>query len=280
MAAPTTPLSGIQSLIVVGGVVVGAQTDATLNLPSEVVDIATKNDFGWQQSLPGVKSFSLDTGNLIKDTTGKPFISNDQPNRVSVTFDTIQLDELTSVEVSLSQDTERVSTMSGGLAQSLFLGQRDVQLSLSGLYVDPAASTSQLQTLLDARDNADRLSTVITVDQFTMSGEFSLEDFSIQGDAAASPIAVDLALSSSGTVTTGGTPFDASVSMILDAFFNQTLATTAFELQDSTGPIVGSTRFTGNGYFGSVDLSMNAEDPASMSATLEGDGPIATAAVV
>ena len=284
MAVPTEPLSGISSLIVVDSTLVGAQTDATLNLPSDVVDVATKNDFGWRQTLPGVTSWSLDTGNLVKDTANaKPFLSNDSPNRVSVSIDIggvqTNIAKMTDVSITATQDVELVSTHDGGLEQSLFLGERDVSVDITALYLDPAATTSQFQELLDARDNATDLDAVITIDQLTISGSFSLSDLSISGQAQASPIETSFSLSSNGPVTKGGTDFDTSVSMILSGFFGQSLVTSAFELQDNTGAISGSTRYEGDGYFTDVSLDLSTESAASMTSTVTGDGAITTAPV-
>lgn len=279
MAAPTKPLSGVSSIIVVDSTVVGAQTDATLNLPAETVEVATKNSFGWTEALPGVKSWSLETGNLIKDASGNEFISNDSANRVSVSVGGTNIPELTSVSASFSQATELVSTHSGGLEQSIYLGERSVSLDLTGLYIDPAATTSQFQPLLDARDNATTIAVVMTVDQMTITGDFSVGDLSISGAAEASPIEFSASLASDGAVTKGGTDFDSSVAMILAGFFGQTKVTTGFELHDSSGAIVDSTRYEGSGYFTDVSMDLATESAASMTATVSGDGAISTAIV-
>jgi hypothetical protein len=280
MPAPSTPLSGINSLVVVGGTQIGAQTDATLNLPSESVQVTTKQGFGWQESLPGVTNWSLDTGNLLKDNAGgEPFLANDQEDRTYLSVGGTNVPKLTSVGATLTQDLERVSTHSDGLAQSLYLGQRNVQIEAEGLYLDPAASESQIQALLDARNNADRLDLVFGIDTLQISGSFSLDDFSIEGAAEASPISFSATFSSSGPSTKGGTDLDSSVMAAINAFFDQTLATAGFELHNESGAIVDSTKYEGEGYFSEVSFTADTESPAELSATLDGDGAISTATV-
>lgn len=281
MPAPSDPLSGIHAIVTAGGTKVGAQTDANLNLPAETVEIATKNDFGWQDSLPGVRDWSLDTGNLLKDTNSEPFVSNDQADRTSVAIAGTNIPKLTSVDVTLTQETEQVSTHSDGLAQSLYLGERSMELSVEGLYIDPAASSSQIQTFLDMRSNADRKSMTVTIDQFTLSGSFALSDFSPMDGASAeaSPISFSATFSSDGEITTGGTDLDSSVMTAFDAFFNQTKTTSLLELHEGGSAIVDSTAYEGDGYFTEVSFSAEAESEASMSATIEGDGPITTTTV-
>jgi predicted secreted protein len=279
MATPQTALSGINSLVLVNGTLVGAQTDATLNLPADSVQVTTKQGFGWQESLPGVTSWSLDTGNLLKPNGGQPFLSNDQPDRTYLSVGGTNVPKLTSVGVTLTQEIERVSTHSGGLVQSLYLGQRGVSIDIDGLYLDPAASDSQIQTLLDARNNADRLDLAFGIDTLEIAGSFSLDDFSIEGAAEAAPISFSATFSSSGPSTKGGTDLDSSVMAAINAFFDQSAATAAFELQDAGGAIVGSTRFSGSGYFSDVSFTADTESPAELSATIEGDGAITTAEV-
>lgn len=279
MPAPSDPLSGIGAIILVDSTKVGAQTDATLNLPNETEEIVTKQDFGWQESLPGVTEWSLESGNLLKDTSGEPFISNDQANRTEVEIAGTTIPKLTSVDVTLTQEIERVSTHDDGLSQGLYLGERTMELSVEGLYLDPAASSSEFQTLLDMRSNANRKSMTTTIDQFTLSGDFALGDLSIDGSAEAAPISFSATFNSAGEITTGGTNLDSSVQMVFDAFFAQTLVTAGLELHDESGAIVDSTKYSGDGYFNEVSFEAAAESAASMDATVAGDGAITTATV-
>ena len=282
MAAPSNPLSGINAFVTAGGNKIGAQTDCTLNLPAEVEEIATKNDFGWQESLPSVTEWSLETGNLLKDSANaEPFLSNDQADRTSVAVGGTNIPKLTSVDVTLTQEVERVSTHSDGLTQSLYLGERNMELSIEGLYLDPAASSSQIQTLLDARSGANRLSLVVTIDQFTLSGDFSLGDFTPMDGAGAeaSPISFSATFNSAGEITTGGTDLDASVMTAFNSFFSQTKTTSLLELHENGSAIDGSTYYEGDGYFTEVSFTAEAESAAEMSATIDGDRAITTATV-
>ena len=289
MAAPTEPQPGIGAIIVVGGTKIGSQTEATLNLPAESTQITTKQNYGWAESLPGTTEWSLDSGNLIKDSGGDPFLSNDQADRTKVEIfadrttdgtDNAQyhaIPKLTSVDVTLTQETEQVSTHDGGLVQALYLGQRNMQLDIEGLYLDPDASASEIQALLDARKNGERLTLRTTIDQYTLEADFALTDFTpMDGSAEASPISFSASFESDGVVTTGGTDLDASVQQIFDAYFNQTLVTAGLELHDGGGKITGATKFEGDGYFTEVSFSAETESEASMSGTVMGDGAIST----
>lgn len=285
MPAPTEPVSGIRSLIKIDNTLVGMQTDATLNLPTENVEIVTKNNFGWSETLPGVTDWSLDLSNLAVDTAGNAFISNDTENRCQLEIDiagtpTI-VPKLESLEFTLSQATEKRSTLDSGLVQGIFLGERSMSLSASAQYIDPeAADGAALAEILRARDAAERVGFTLTVDQYELSGTISIGDLSFSSGAEAAPMMVDISANSTGEVTTGGTDLHTSVSMLLAAFFSQTAVTAGMELDDGAGStITGSTKYEGSGYATEISFSASAEDAASMDTTIEGDGALSQVVV-
>lgn len=280
MPAPNSAVSGIRSVIVVDNTLVGMQQDATLNLPTETVEIVTKNNFGWTETLPGVRDWSLDLSNLAVDTNGNPFISNDNANRCKLEIDiagtpTI-VPKLESLEFTLSQATEKRSTLDTGLSQSIFLGERSMSISASAEYIDPEATNgAALKEILSARAAAERVGFTLTVDQYTLSGQISIGDLSLQSGAEAAPMMVDISANSTGQVTTGGTDLHTSVSMLLAAFFAQNSVTAGMELNDGSGSaIAGSTTYSGDGYATEIAFSASAEEAASMDTTIEGDGAI------
>ena len=96
----------------------------------------------------------------------------------------------------------------------------------------------------------------------------------INAAAQGEDVTISVSMASDGQVTQGGTSFDSSVSMIIDAFFNETLANVALEYQDGGSAVSGSTTFTGSGYFTSVSISAADGEEATLDATIDGDGKL------
>ena len=75
MVTPT--IKGINTLVSIGGVVIGGQTSASLRPNVKLADVTDMIAMNWQQVLPNVKGWSVAcTGLVIKDDEGWTAIKN------------------------------------------------------------------------------------------------------------------------------------------------------------------------------------------------------------
>lgn len=58
-------LKGLEVLVSVGEVAVGAQRGASLNRSADVIDVSNKVSGGWRKSLTGLKEWSVDCDGLF-----------------------------------------------------------------------------------------------------------------------------------------------------------------------------------------------------------------------
>lgn len=282
MAAPTEPIPGIRLLTLIGGTVVGAQTDATLSVPSELRELVTKNNYGWVSNLSGQQEWSVDHSGLVLNSSGEEFISN-QNASLELEFDDgggtqewHKIQHLDSIDLSLEAAIAETGGLDSELWRYIRPAQRSMSVDIEGSYLDPAADVGQeYQEIFTRKDNSERINARLTIAQKTFTADVAVGDVEISAQADSEDATISVSFASDGQVTEGGTDFDSSIEMILDAFFNETKASLAMEHHDQQGSAVtGSTTFTGDGYFTTIDISAAHGEEATLDATIDGDGPL------
>jgi len=287
MAVATEPIPGIKLLTLIGGTVVGAQEDATLSLPTELRELVTKNNFGWVSNLSGMQEWSVEHSGLLLNDSGDEFISNSNA-KLELEFDngsgdgsqpeyhTIQY--LDSIDMSLEMGVGETGGLDKALWRYITPGERSMSIDLEGSYLDPnddeGGVGEEYKELFARKDDGTRLPARFTIAGHEFQSSVAVGDIEITGSASSEDATISVSLASSGEVTQGGTSFDSAVSMIIDAFFNETLVTAAIEHQEDGSAVTGSTTFTGDGYFTSVSISAAHGEEATLDATMEGDGPL------
>jgi len=287
MAVATEPIPGIKLLTLIGGTVVGAQEDATLSIPTELRELVTKNNFGWVSNLSGMQEWSVEHSGLLLNDSGEEFISNNDAS-FALEFDNGSgdgnqpeyhtLQYLDSIDVTLEMGVGETGGLDKALWRYITPGERSMSIDIEGSYLDPNDSPDgvgeEYKEIFARKDAGTRLPCRFTIAGHTFESSVAVGDVEITASASSEDATISVSFASSGQVTQDGTSFDSSVSMIIDAFFNETLVTAAIEHRDGGSAVTGSTTFTGDGYFTSVSLSAAHGEEATLDATVEGDGPL------
>ncbi|AFH22425.1 hypothetical protein OSG_eHP25_00020 [environmental Halophage eHP-25] len=282
MAAPTSPISGVTVITEINSTVVAAQTDATLSWPTEVREITTKNDYGWQASLPGMEEWTLEHSGLVINNSGDEFISNSNAKfeieadfGSGLAWHTIQY--LDSIEATLETGIAETGGLDKSLARYIRPAQRSMSFDIEGSYLDPAASVGEEYNELFAnRKSSDDVNVRLTFADKTFTGNANVGDveFSFQGDSEDATVSVSF--QSDGQITESGTDFGSGFELFMDAFFNQNSVNVALKHYnlDTFSAVTGSTTWTGSGYISTINLSAAHGEEATADVTVEGDGPL------
>jgi hypothetical protein len=279
--ASNEPISGIRLLTKIGSTLVGAQTDATLNVPSELREIITKDDFGFVKNLSGRQEWSVSHSGLVLNDSGDVFISNEQAKLELETGDPatyVEIPSLDSIGMTLNAEMANVGALDKPLWRYIRPAQRSAEFSIEGSYYDPASDNGAVYgAVMDAKDSSTRIPARFTIAGKTFSCSVAPGDLSITAPAASDDVSISVSFASDGQVTQGGTAFDSAISMIIDGFFNETEVACAIEHHNDSGVVSGSTTYTGNGYFTSISISAQDGQEATMDAEVMGNGPLSRA---
>ncbi len=104
-------------------------------------------------------------------------------------------------------------------------------------------------------------------------------DLEISASTGGEDATVSVNFASDKGITQGGTSFDSSVSMVMDAFFNQTLLSFAMEYQDGGSAVSGSQTYTGDGYLDEATLTLEDGAEATLDADFAGDGALSRSTI-
>jgi hypothetical protein len=281
MAAPESPVTGVNLLTLLGGTVIGAQTGATLTASQELIELITKQDSGFIEHLSGKQDWSVSHSGLLLDSGGSDFMSTGNAT-LELEFDdgsgSVQwhtLQRLESLDLTFNQNLAET----GGLDRPLWTyrrpAERKMEVDIEGSYLDPAADIGEeYDEIWKAKENARTVTAQLTVASRVFSCELAPGDLEISAETGGEDATTSVSFASDGTVTRSGTGFDSSVSMIIDAFFNQSQLSFAMEHREGGSAVTGSTTYTGNGYLDTADLSLEDGSEATLDAEFAGDGAL------
>lgn len=284
MAASENPIAGINLLTKIQSTIVGAQTDATLSVPQELRELITKNEFGWVSNLSSKQEWSVSHSGLVLNSSSEAFISN-QNAKLELEVDTtddstdnptlVEIPRLDSIDVTLAAEMAETGALDKALWRFIRPAERSVQIDIEGSYLDPASDVGAVyEEIMAAKDAGNNLPFTFTLAGRTFSGDVAFGDMEIAAPGGAEDATISLSMASDDQVTKGGTAFDSSVSMIIDAFFNETEVDCAIEHHDGGSVVTGSTKYTGSGFFGEIALSVADGEEATIDATVEGNGAL------
>lgn len=286
MPAPESPIVGVKLLTLLGNTLIGAQEDATLTASQELIELITKQDDGFIEHLPGEQDWSVSHSGLILDDSGGKFISNGNAKielefddgSGSVAYHTIK--RLNSLELNLQQNLAEA----GGLDQPLWVyrrpAERMMEVDIEGSYLDPLSDLGdEYDEIWKAKENSRTVTARITIASKTFDCELAPGDLEISASTGGEDATISVNFASDKSITAGGTSFDSSISMIMDAFFNQTLLSFAMEYQDGGSAVSGSQTYTGDGYLDEATLTLEDGAEATLDADFAGDGPLSRSAI-
>lgn len=280
MAAPEQPISGVDFLQIIDSAVVAKQESTTVNVPQDVVETVTKNDFGWRSSTPGVKEWSMSHSGLIVNDSGDDFLGNNNA-KLEIEADLGAGTEWHTIQYidSLEAVFEMGVGETGGLDKPLWRyvtpAQRSMDIDVEGSYLDLNADVGEeYDELWTRKVNGQTIKMRLTIAGKTFTASVSPGDFEISAEAEAEDAEISASFGSDGQVTEGGTDFGTGCEMILDAFFGKNSVNAALEYQDQGSTVSGSTIWTGSGYYTSITLSVANAEHASIDTEITGDGPM------
>ena len=281
MAASEQPLVGVKLLTLLDGTVIGAQTSGQLSASQELIELITKQNSGFIEGLPGEQSWSVSHSGLILDSNSEKFVSNGNATLElefdagsgSVEWHTLQ--RLESLDLTFSQNLAET----GGLDRPLWVyrrpAERQLEVNIEGSYLDPASDIGEeYDEIWAAKENSRSVTARITVKSRTFSCDLAPGDLEISAETGGEDATVSVSFVSDGNISKGGTGFGSSVSMIMDAFFDQSRLTFAMEHREGGTAVSESTTYTGNGYLDSADLSLEDGSEATLDAEFSGDGEL------
>jgi hypothetical protein len=281
MAAPEQPVTGVRLLSLLNGTVIGAQTDGTLTASQELIELITKQDSGFIEHLSGTQDWSVSHSGLILDDSSSKFISNGNA-KLELEFDDgsgspafHEIQSLDSLDLSFQQNLAET----GGLDKPLWTyrrpAERMMEVDIEGSYLDPAADVGEeYDEIWKAKENSRTVTARVTVASRTFSCDLAPGDLEISASTGGEDATVSVNFASDKEITKGGSGFDSSVSMVMDAFFNQSRLSFAMEYREGGSTVSGSTTYTGDGYLDSADLSLEDGSEATLDADFAGDGAL------
>lgn len=281
MAASENPIVGVNLLSKIGGTLIGAQTDASLSASQDLREAITKQNSGFIGHLSGKQDWSVSHSGLVLNDSGSKFIANgngklelDIPDGSGGT-QTVEVPRLSSIDLSLTQNLAET----GGLDQPLWTyrrpAERSVGIDIEGSYLDPNSTIGAVyDEIWTAKDNSDVIPFTLTIASKTLTGSIAPGDLEIGASTGGEDATISVSFMADEQVTQGGTAFDSSVSMILDAFFNQTEISFAMEHQSSGTAVTGSTAYEGNGYLADASISIPDGEEVTMDANFNANGPL------
>jgi len=286
MAAPEEPLVGVNLLTLLGGTLIGAQTDATLSVSQELLELITKQDSGWVEHLSGEQDWSVSHSGLILDDNSEKFIANGNA-KLELEFDdgsgTVAFHEvkrLNSLELNFQQNLAET----GGLDKALWTyrrpAERMMEVDIEGSYLDPLSDIGdEYDEIWNAKENSRTVTAKVTIASRTFSCDLAPGDLEIDAATGGEDATVSVNFASDKAITKGGTAFDSSISMIMDAFFDQSLLSFAMEYQDGGSAVSGSQTYTGDGYLDEATLTLEDGAEAQLDADFAGDGAFSRSAI-
>jgi len=286
MAAPEHPIAGVFLLSKLGGTVIGASTDGQLQASQELIELITKQDSNFIEHLSGEADWSVSHSGFVLDDSGSKFIANGN-GKLELEFDDgsgttafHEIPRLSSLDLSFQQNLAET----GGLDQALWTfrrpAERMMEVDIEGSYLDPASDLGDpYDEIWKAKDNSRDVTAKITVGPRTFSCDLAPGDLEISAETGGEDATVSVNFASDKEITKGGTAFDSSVSMWLDAFFNQSRLAFAMEHREEGSAVTGSTTYTGNGYLDNADISIEDGSEVTLEGEFAADGALSRSTI-
>lgn len=268
---------GVNVLVQSDGVVIGAQTDATLNIPQELREIITKQENNFVSHLQGKQEWSISSDSFVLDDTDDVFIANGRAT-LEFSFDDgttfTAFPRLQDIDLELTQNLAERSALDLPNWRYLLPAERLWTIETSGIYFKPeegdgsgGLQNTEFGDILDAKQNDERADVKLTIDTMTLEGEVALGDVEITGSTGGETAGLSISYGGNGELTKTGS-LDPKTDKLFDLYFSQTRSDTIIEINDFPH------YWQGNAYASSVSVSITDGEEITASLSLEGDGPI------
>lgn len=268
-------ISGINLLLALDGTAVAAQSNATLSASQEIVEIITKNEFGFTSNLSSDQSWSVSHDGYLTKESGDHFLAIGEATfSIDVGGTMTVVPGIQSVSLSLTQELTETPPGIDEATNWTYRrpSRRSFSIDVDGHYYDPADEPTY-DAILDAKDAGETLDFELTVAGLTFTGSLAPGDLEIEAGADGDNATYSLSSAGDGEIIKTGTS-ETSIGKVLDAYFTQAMWTVLLKHEVDGTQVDGSTEWTGDAYLSEATLDIERGDQVSLSADFQGDGAL------
>lgn len=278
MPAPTTTIPSLDLALTAAGSMIGCTTGGTLTVSQALDDAMHDGLANWVAKTTGVRSWSAQADGLVDATGGDLVTGHTTGAPLTVTIEGDSLKGLTEAGISLSLNLTDVVNATTGMTRTLDPNMRSLELSLSFDYYDPLATGSDAfkaiqDVVLGVATGP--LAVVVSVGglSFTFDGRPTTSTVT---KTAQDILKSGVTLVADGPVTNGSTGLGTGITALLTAFFATTAAAPLTVLLATQ--TADASEYTGSAFPSTVSITAPYAGQVTVSATLEGTGPLTRAA--
>ncbi|WP_103021462.1 hypothetical protein [Salinibacter altiplanensis] len=281
MAAPETEIVGVNLLTKANGTLIGGQTDLTLDKTLNLQEVEDKNAGFFGKSIPGFEESSITADNAYTGDGGEHILGEDDNVEAQLTSQdgsaTEVVQGLQELTCTLESELVEVQTFQSSGAKEYRVAGQSLDLSLSGQYFDPAATDGAGHDLILSAEEADEyLSLSLTFGALTISGDIRPEDWSLSAPAGNDTATFDSTFRHEGVINHNGT-VDGGLDAVIDAWFNRNTVAALLEYQEVGTAVSGATKYEGDGFVSSLELSGTQGEPLDLNYELQVTGGLTRA---
>ncbi len=270
-------IAAVEMVLSMGGSYVVAQTDATLEIPADILELAKKEDSKWGATLQGQQDFSVSGATIFQDSTQANPVGAD--GVVSVGAGGSDVLGLTSVEVTFTNGFTEVGDVEDPLWTFRRVSEKEMELSLSGYFKDPNNTDGAgLDNILTAKENGNVIPLTLDFGDLTFSGDIRPGDVSINSNERGDQVETDVTLQHDGPITLDSGTLDTGQEAILNSWFDESILTATLEhIQGDPAtddPVDGSTFYEGDTLVETVTLSAERQEDLGLEFDLAGNGAL------
>lgn len=276
MAAPANEIVGVNVLAKYNGTLVGGQTDLNLEKSVNLQEVDDKSAGFFGKSIPGFKETQVSLDNAYTGSGGEHLLGEDDNVEVELTSQdgstTEVVQGLQEMTCTLESDLTEVQTLQSVDAKEYRVAGQSLDLSLSGQYFDPQATDGAGHDLiLSAEENDELLTLALTFGALSIEGDIRPSDWTLQAPAGNETATFDSTFRHEGVINQNGS-VDGGLDAGIDAWFNRNTISLLVEYQQGGAAVTGATKYEGNAFVSSMELSGTQGEPLDLNYDLEVTG--------
>jgi hypothetical protein len=270
-------IKGVNLVLDIDASYLVGQTQASLELPENINELAKKEDQEWGATQQGRREFNVTGGTILQDSTSEnPVGAN---GVVTLSLGGTDLLGLTSLEATFSNGFTERGDLQDALWRLITVSEKSLDISASGFYQDPNTTDGAgLDEVLTAKENGNTIPFTLDFDDLTFSGDLRPGDLTIDAPERGDDVEVDIDFQHDGVITLDSGSLDTGQDAILNAWFDETLVTANMEhIQGDpigSNPVDSSTEYEGDTLVEEITLSAERTEPLEMEFDLAGDGSL------
>ena len=274
-------VSGVETVIGIGGKYLVAQTSAELSFTDNTVDLNKKEAGYWGEKMGGEGEWSASTDVVYEDTNQGSVLGANGIVSVDVTHGgtTETVRGLQEVSGEFGSEFNESADIEDPLWRFLSVVGQSFSLDLSGTYRDPASTDgAAIDLLLTAQDAGDAVDVEITFAELSFSGTMRPGDWTLALSERGDNATFEIQMVHDGPVSwTEPTSLPTPISALMSAYFNRNTVSARFYRSDGTAADTAKTNTTewnGSGYIETLTFEASRAEDLGYSIDIAGDGPL------